>query len=143
MTPLIYDQILLNCHPFQNTVISIAFSKIPYPFQKIFLRCFTIIHTFNWSRVINEQNNKHHLFTKVQSSGSQTFLVCGPLKIFLCSSKQKLLICNWNGGPLELILRTTSGPRSILQESLVWRLRQKISYNFSLPSHCPKRSGLR
>ncbi len=51
-------------------------------------------------------------------SGSQTFLVRGPLRKIWWSAKDKIL--NYIGirGPLQLISRTTSGPRSRLWESL-------------------------
>ena len=62
---------------------------------------------------------------KGQSSDSQTFSVGGPLKIFQCSSKHKILICIAIHGPLALISRTTSGPQSRLWESLHFILHQK------------------
>ncbi len=64
-----------------------------------------------------------HLYTFhtnfVQISGSQTFPVRGPPKIFYCSAKHKILIRTDIRGPLELVWRTTSGPRSRLWETLV------------------------
>ncbi len=61
---------------------------------------------------LTKRNVKHY------DSGSQTFPVRRPLKIFQCWAKHKKLICTGIGGPEELIARTTNGPLSILQESL-------------------------
>ncbi len=46
------------------------------------------------------------------------FLVRRPLKTFQCSSKHKLLIFIGIGRQLELIFRTTIGPRSRIREPL-------------------------
>ncbi len=44
-------------------------------------------------------------------SGSQTFPVRGPLKIYWWCVKHKILIYIGNCGPFQLIFRTNSGPR--------------------------------
>ncbi len=51
-------------------------------------------------------------------SVSETFLVRGPLWKIWWSTKDKILIYIGMRGPLQQILRTTSGPRSRLWESL-------------------------
>ncbi len=57
--------------------------------------------------------------TYIQTSGSQTFLVHGPLSIIWWSAKHKILICIRIHGPLQPISWTTSGLRSRLWESLI------------------------
>jgi len=61
--------------------------------------------------------------TLVYSSGSQTFPVRGPLRKIWGSAKIYIGI----GGPLQLISRTTSGPRSRLWESLVYMFQTKCA----------------
>jgi len=94
-----------------------------------------------WSRLIKDLPNNTAVFIVTAlllvaadrrglpmftySSGSQTFLVRGPLRKIWWSAKYKIL--NYIGirGPLQLILRTTSGPRSRLWESLTYRDRTR------------------
>jgi len=55
-------------------------------------------------------------------SDSQTFPMRGPLRKIWWSAKHKILIVIWSFGPLQLISRATSGPRSRLWESLLYLL---------------------
>ncbi len=70
----------------------------------------------------NKKNLIKIVLTSIQSSGSQTFLVRGPLRKTRWSAKKKILIYIGICKPLKLISRTTSGPRSRLWESLHQRL---------------------
>ncbi len=64
------------------------------------------------------------LLTSPYSSGSQTFPERGPLRIIWWSAKHKMLISIEIRGPLQPILRTTSGPRSRLWESLPYSVEK-------------------
>ena len=93
--------------------------------------------------LLNSSLKKHRFFwqkqfdlfscikNREQTSGSQTFPLRGPLKIFQWSAKPKILIYIGIGGPLELISRTTSGPRSRLWETL----EQTFAYIFKSESY--------
>ncbi len=91
------------------------FSKISVCFKYTSVRIIEFVNNSMRKKVFFKSS-----FLIPYSSGSQTFLVCGPLKLFWCSAKHKTVIYIGIRGPLKLIWRTTSGLRSRLWESLPW-----------------------